>query len=68
MPGGEGMLKMSLKKDKTDYVTNMALKYVDKDHVMLADGRAIPYRYTLIVPPFLRVRLERARSWTTTST
>jgi sulfide:quinone oxidoreductase len=53
MPGGEGMLKLFLKKDKIDYVTDMAMEYVDKDHVKLKDGREIPYKFAMIVPPFL---------------
>jgi NADH dehydrogenase FAD-containing subunit len=53
MPGAEGMVKLFLKKDGIDHITNMALEYVDKDVVKLADGRALPYAYAMIVPPFL---------------
>jgi len=53
MPGAEGMVKLFLKKDGIDHVTNMALEYVDKDVVKLADGRTLPYAYAMIVPPFL---------------
>lgn len=53
MPGAEGMVKLFLKKDKIDHVTNIAIEYVDKDCVKLADGRTLPYKYAMIVPPFL---------------
>jgi sulfide:quinone oxidoreductase len=53
MPGGEAMLKLFLKKDRIDYVTDMAMEYVDRDHTKLRDGRTIPFKFAMIVPPFL---------------
>jgi sulfide:quinone oxidoreductase len=49
---GEGLLGMFLKKEKIDAVIDTGMQSVDTDHVTLADGRELPFKYAMIVPPF----------------
>lgn len=53
LPHGEEMLTMFLKKEKIDVVTNAEFDYVDTDHIKLADGREVSFRYSMVVPPFV---------------
>jgi sulfide:quinone oxidoreductase len=53
MKHGESMLNMFLKKEKIDSVLNVAMEYVDNDHVKLADGTELPYSFAMIMPPFV---------------
>lgn len=55
MPTGKFMVNMFMKKENIDSITNATMEYVDKDVVKLADGRELPYKYAMIVPPFLGV-------------
>lgn len=55
MPTGEFMVNMFMKKEHIDSITNASMEYVDKDMVKLTDGRELPYKYAMIVPPFLGV-------------
>src|SRR5579875_1369176 len=53
LPHGETLLSMFLKKEHITPVTNVAMDHVDEGRLVLADGRAIDFRYAMIVPPFL---------------
>lgn len=53
MPGGETMLKMFLKKDGIEYRLDRSMEYVSEDSVKLTDGEEIPFKYAMIVPPFV---------------
>lgn len=60
MPTGEAMVKMFLKKEKIEAITNASMEYVSEDSVKLNDGRELPYKYSMIVPPFLGVDAVRS--------
>jgi sulfide:quinone oxidoreductase len=53
LPHGEQLLGMFLKKEGIEAVTNVSMRHVDKDAVVLADGREVPFRYAMVVPPFV---------------
>lgn len=52
LPHGEGLLGMFLKKEKIDAIMDVGMESVDTDAVRLADGRDLPFKYAMIVPPF----------------
>lgn len=53
MPHGESMLGMFLKKEGIQATTDVAMEYVDTDHVKLADGTEVPFSFAMIMPPFV---------------
>jgi sulfide:quinone oxidoreductase len=53
LPHGEQMLGLFLKKEKITALTDASIDYVDTDSVHLSDGRDIPMRYAMVVPPFM---------------
>src|SRR6201984_604422 len=53
LPGGEKLLKMFLRKEGITAVTGMAMDEVTGDQVKLADGTRLPFRYAMVVPPFV---------------
>ena len=52
LPHGEALLGMFLRKERIDAITAVAMESVEPGAVRLADGRAIPFRYAMVVPPF----------------
>ena len=54
------MVDMFMKKESITGITNMAMEYVSKDAVKLADGRELPFKYAMVVPPFLGVDAVRS--------
>ena len=60
MPTGKFMVNMFMKKENIDSITNASMEYVSKDSVKLTDGRELPYKYAMIVPPFLGVDAVRS--------
>jgi len=60
MPTGKFMVNMFMKKENINSVTNASMQYVSPDSVKLSDGRELPYRYSMIVPPFLGVDAVRS--------
>jgi NADH dehydrogenase FAD-containing subunit len=53
LPHGEELLGMFLKKEKIQAVTDVSMAGVDTDAVHLSDGREIPFRFSMVVPPFV---------------
>ena len=60
LPGGEKMLKMFLRKEGITAVTGVAMDEVTGDQVKLADGTRLPFRYAMVVPPFVGQDVVRA--------
>lgn len=60
MPTGKAMVNMFMKKEHIDTITNATMEYVSKDSVKLTDGKELPYKYAMIVPPFLGVDAVRS--------
>jgi sulfide:quinone oxidoreductase len=52
LPHGEKLLGMFLKKENITFRTNTALTAVEEDAVVTADGEKIPFKFSMIVPPF----------------
>jgi sulfide:quinone oxidoreductase len=53
LPGGETLLKMFLKKEGIQAVTNTAMTEVAPGKLALADGRTLDFAYAMIIPPFV---------------
>jgi len=53
LPGGEKLLKMFLRKEGINAVTGVAMEEVTADQVKLTDGSQYPFRYAMVVPPFI---------------
>ncbi len=52
LKGGEAMLKLFFKWLDVEYVGNAAIKEIVSGEVHLQDGRILPYKYAMIMPPF----------------
>ena len=53
LPHGEALLGMFLKKEKITAHTNQAFEYVDKGNIRTTDGKDHPFKYAMVIPPFL---------------
>jgi sulfide:quinone oxidoreductase len=53
LPHGEDLLGMFLKKEGIEVRLNASMTAVDTDAVHLEDGRAVPFDFAMIVPPFV---------------
>jgi sulfide:quinone oxidoreductase len=53
LPHGESLLGLFLRKERIAGITGVAMEAIEPGAVRLTDGRAIPFRYAMIVPPFL---------------
>ncbi len=52
MAGGEAMLKSFMKMFHINYVVNSEIEEITETEVVLKDGRRLPYKYSMIIPPF----------------
>jgi len=52
---GEEMLKTFFAKRGIDSIVNTAIEKVEPNAVVLADGRTVPFKYSIIIPPFLGI-------------
>ena len=53
LPHGEQLLGMFLRKEGIDAKVSVGMESVDTDAVNLADGTSLPFKYSMIVPPFV---------------
>jgi NADH dehydrogenase FAD-containing subunit len=53
LPGGEKLLGMFFKRQKIEGVFDVAMAEVGPGELRLSDGRAMPFKYAMIVPPFV---------------
>jgi sulfide:quinone oxidoreductase len=60
LPGGEKMLGMFFKHTDIRGVFDVAMEEVVPGEVRLTDGKALPFRYAMIVPPFLGAEVVNA--------
>jgi sulfide:quinone oxidoreductase len=60
LPGGEKMLGMFFRLQKIEGVFDVAMEEVLPGEVRLADGRRLPFRYAMVVPPFIGAEVVRA--------
>jgi len=59
MAGGEAMLKAFMKKFNIHYVTNSEVDEITESDVVLKDGRRLPFKYSMIIPPFNGARFVK---------
>lgn len=52
MVGGEALVKIFMKTFNINFVTNSEVEKVTKDTVILKDGQKLPFKYSMIIPPF----------------
>ena len=57
MPMGESMLKGFMKMFNIHYRTEVGVKEVKKDKVILSTGEELPSNFTMLMPPFIGVDL-----------
>ena len=60
LPGGEKLLKMFLKKEDITAITGVAFEEVTGDRIKLTDGTGVPFRYAMVIPPFVGQDVVRA--------
>ena len=60
MPGGRGMLGMFFRRQHIEPVFDTAMTEVRPGEVALADGRTLPFRYAMVVPPFVGADVVKA--------
>ncbi|RJQ45927.1 MAG: NAD(P)/FAD-dependent oxidoreductase [Gaiellales bacterium] len=59
LAGGETMLKSFMKMFHINYITSSEIEEITADRFILKDGRELPYRYSMIVPPFNGAKFVR---------
>ena len=52
MPGGQSMLGMFFRNQHIDGIFDAGMREVTPGEMHLADGRTLPFRYAMVVPPF----------------
>ncbi len=53
LPGGKAMLGMFFRRQHIEGIFDSAMAEVAPGEVHLTDGRALPFRYAMVVPPFI---------------
>lgn len=52
LAGSNGMLKGFLKMLKINYIENSVIDKVEKDKFIMKNGKVLPYKFSMIIPPF----------------
>jgi sulfide:quinone oxidoreductase len=60
LPGGETLLGMFFRRQKIDPIFDVAMEEVAPGELRLADGRKLPFKYGMVVPPFLGAEVVTA--------
>jgi sulfide:quinone oxidoreductase len=60
LPGGEKLLGMFFKRQKIDGIFDVATEEVAPGELRLANGRTIPFKYAMVVPPFVGADVVKA--------
>jgi sulfide:quinone oxidoreductase len=53
LPGGEKLLGMFFRRQKIEGIFDVAMEEVAPEELRLADGRKLPFKYAMVVPPFV---------------
>src|SRR6266511_139550 len=56
LPHGEQLLGMFLKKEGIDTRISVGIDPIDQGALVLADGESLPFRFGMVIPPFLGQR------------
>lgn len=60
LPGGEKLLGMFFRRQKIAAIWDVGMQEVVPGEVRLSDGRKLPFKYAMIVPPFMGAELVKA--------
>ena len=60
LPGGEKLLGMFFKRQKIEGVFDVAMEEIVPGEMRLADGQRLPFKYAMVVPPFVGAELVNA--------
>jgi NADH dehydrogenase FAD-containing subunit len=60
LPGGEKLLGMFLKRQKIQGIFDVAMAEILPGEMRLSDGRRLPFRYAMVVPPFIGAEVVTA--------
>ena len=60
LPGGEKLLGMFFKRQKIDGIFDVAIEEVAPGEIRLSDGRTLPFKYAMVVPPFVGTEVVKA--------
>ncbi len=60
LPHGEQLLGMFLKKEGIDARISTGIDHIDQGALVLADGEKLPFRFSMVIPPFLGQRFLSA--------
>lgn len=50
--GGKMMVETFMKMFKINYITEASIDKIEKDKITLKDGRELPYKMSMLIPPF----------------
>ena len=60
LPGGETLLGMFFRRQKIEPIFDVAMEEVAPGELRLADGRTLPFKYAMVVPPFVGAEVVHA--------
>jgi sulfide:quinone oxidoreductase len=60
LPGGEKLLGMFFRRQKIDGIFDVAMEEIVPGEMRLADGRKLPFKYAMVVPPFIGAEMVKA--------
>jgi sulfide:quinone oxidoreductase len=60
LPGGEKLLGLFFKRQRIEPIFNVAMDEIVPGEMRLSDGRKLPFRYAMVVPPFLGAEVVMA--------
>jgi sulfide:quinone oxidoreductase len=60
LPGGEKLLGMFFRRQKIDAVWDVGMEEIVPGELRLTDGRKLPFRYAMVVPPFIGADVVKA--------
>jgi NADH dehydrogenase FAD-containing subunit len=60
LPGGEKLLGMFFKRQRIDGIFDVGIEQVAQGEVLLSDGRTLPFKYAMVVPPFVGADVVKA--------
>jgi NADH dehydrogenase FAD-containing subunit len=60
LPGGEKLLGMFFKRQRIESIFDVAMEEVVPGEIRLADGRTLPFKYAMVVPPFVGADVVKA--------
>jgi hypothetical protein len=60
LPGGEKMLGMFFKRQKIEGIFDVAMEEIVPGEMRLTDGRKLPFKYAMVIPPFVGAEVIKA--------